>query len=47
MRTLGVALPTVKTHMSRILAKLGLRNRTEVAARLAGAGHGSPPHSPS
>lgn len=38
MKSLGIALPTVKTHMSRILAKLGLRNRTEaaiVASKLA------------
>lgn len=38
MEALDVALPTIKTHMSRILAKLSLRNRTEaaiVAQRLA------------
>jgi DNA-binding NarL/FixJ family response regulator len=31
MQALGIALPTVKTHMSRILQKLALRNRTEAA----------------
>ncbi|HUR41415.1 MAG TPA: response regulator transcription factor [Verrucomicrobiae bacterium] len=31
MRALNVSLPTVKTHMSRVLAKLQLRNRTEAA----------------
>ncbi len=31
MQALGIALPTVKTHMSRILQKLDLRNRTEAA----------------
>jgi DNA-binding NarL/FixJ family response regulator len=31
MKALDIALPTVKTHMSRILAKLALRNRTEAA----------------
>lgn len=31
MQALGIALPTVKTHMSRILDKLKLRNRTAAA----------------
>jgi two-component system NarL family response regulator len=31
MEALDIALPTVKTHMSRILSKLGLRHRTEAA----------------
>lgn len=31
MQALNIALPTVKTHMSRILQKLDLRNRTEAA----------------
>lgn len=31
MNALDIALPTVKTHMSRILQKLDLRNRTEAA----------------
>ena len=31
MEALKIALPTVKTHMSRILSKLDLRNRTEAA----------------
>lgn len=31
MKALGIALPTVKAHMSQILKKLDLRNRTEAA----------------
>jgi ATP/maltotriose-dependent transcriptional regulator MalT len=30
---LVVSIPTVKTHVSRILAKLGVQSRTEAAAR--------------
>ncbi|MFJ2738048.1 response regulator transcription factor [Streptomyces sp. NPDC087440] len=30
-RTLGISLNTVKNHNKKILAKLGLRSRTEVA----------------
>ncbi|MFP2907694.1 response regulator transcription factor, partial [Pyxidicoccus sp. 3LFB2] len=30
---LGVSLPTVKTHVARLLSKLGAASRTEAAAR--------------
>jgi hypothetical protein len=30
-------------HVAHVLAKLGLRNRAEIAARLAATGRGSPP----
>ncbi|MFD9574681.1 response regulator transcription factor [Streptomyces sp. NPDC059982] len=33
-RTLGISLNTVKNHNKRILAKMGLRSRTEVAIAL-------------
>ena len=35
---LGISLPTVKTHVSRILVKLGAENRVQVLARLRRAG---------
>ena len=36
-RTLVVSERTVKAHMTHILAKLGVRSRTELAVRVAGA----------
>jgi DNA-binding NarL/FixJ family response regulator len=36
--TLHVSLPTVKTHVSRILTKLGARDRTQLVAFAYGAG---------
>lgn len=40
MGTLAVAMsvPTVKTHVSRILAKLGLNNRVQIALLARDAG---------
>ncbi|TKK90414.1 response regulator transcription factor [Herbidospora galbida] len=35
-RTLDIAEPTVKTHVSRVLAKLGLQSRAQAAAYYAG-----------
>jgi DNA-binding NarL/FixJ family response regulator len=35
---LGVSAKTVETHLSRVYRKLGLRSRTELAARTAGQG---------
>jgi DNA-binding NarL/FixJ family response regulator len=31
---LGIALPTVRTHMGRLFAKLGARDRSEVLLRM-------------
>ncbi len=36
-RTLGISVPTVKTHVSSVLAKLGADSRTHVAALVAGS----------
>lgn len=33
-RTLGIALPTVKSHLEHVYAKLGVRSRTQLIARL-------------
>ncbi len=43
-RQLGVAFSTVRTHLDNAFAKLGSRNRTELAAILRGAprGHAGP-----
>lgn len=35
---LGISLPTVKTHVSRILAKLGAESRVQVLALVSGPG---------
>jgi DNA-binding CsgD family transcriptional regulator len=35
-RSLGIALPTVKTHLEHVFAKLGVRSRTRLVARLLG-----------
>lgn len=39
---LAVSPKTIERHVTNILAKLGVRNRTELAARLRGAGTGFP-----
>ena len=33
-RSLGIALPTVKTHLEHVFAKVGVRSRTALVARL-------------
>ena len=38
---LGIAACTVKTHVERILQKLGLDDRTQAAVRAAECGYGS------
>jgi DNA-binding CsgD family transcriptional regulator len=35
-RMLGIALPTVKTHLEHVFAKVGVRSRTGLVARLFG-----------
>jgi DNA-binding CsgD family transcriptional regulator len=35
-RTLVVAVPTVEAHLSHAYAKLGVRSRGQLAARLSG-----------
>jgi DNA-binding NarL/FixJ family response regulator len=37
-RALGIELVTVKLHVGRIFRKLGVRNRTQAALRVAGQG---------
>jgi DNA-binding CsgD family transcriptional regulator len=37
-RHLSITLATVKTHMTRVLAKLGVRSRTELVVLLRGSG---------
>jgi DNA-binding CsgD family transcriptional regulator len=39
-RSLHLGLATVKTHLTRVYAKLGVRSRTQLALLLAGAGDG-------
>ncbi len=39
-RTLGLEVSTIKNHVHNIIVKLNVRNRTEAAAMLRGAGHG-------
>jgi DNA-binding CsgD family transcriptional regulator len=36
-RALGIALPTVKTHLEHVFAKVGVRSRTALVARLFGS----------
>lgn len=40
---LGISVPTVKTHVSSILVKLGAESRTHVMALLRPVGGGAPP----
>ncbi|MDE1992448.1 MAG: response regulator transcription factor [Rhizobiaceae bacterium] len=39
-RRLNIELPTVKTHVSRVLAKAGVRSRAELVKKLHEAGQG-------
>ena len=39
---LFISVPTVKTHVSHILAKLGLDSRVQLASWVAGRGAGPP-----
>jgi len=45
-RRLGVSANTVNAHVGALLRKLGARNRTELAVRLAEAGREAPPPPP-
>ena len=40
---LGISVPTVKTHVSNILVKLGAESRTHAVALLRSVGSGAPP----
>ena len=40
---LFISVPTVKTHVSHILAKLGLESRVQLASWVAGHDAGPPP----
>jgi DNA-binding CsgD family transcriptional regulator len=41
-RALGIALPTVKSHLEHVYAKLGVRSRTQLVVRLGPASVGRP-----
>lgn len=41
-QTLFLSRKTIERHVSNVMAKLGVRNRTELAALLSQSGDGSP-----